>query len=53
MTGRLRLTKRLVREFLSRVLGVEAALGSISKLERSMSAALRAPVEEARTCVRP
>lgn len=52
MTGRLRLTKRLVREFLSSVLGVEVALGSICKLERSMSAALRAPVEEARAYVR-
>ena len=52
LTGRLRLTKRLVREFLSSVLGVEVALGSISKLERSMSAALQAPVEEAREYVR-
>ena len=52
LTGRLRLTKRLVQEFLSSVLGVELALGSVSKLERSMSAALRAPVEEARAYVR-
>ncbi len=52
LTGRLRLTKRLVQEFASSVLGVEVALGSISKLERSMSAALQAPVEEARAYVR-
>jgi transposase len=52
LTGRLRLTKRLVQECLSSVLGVEVALGSISKLERSMSAALQAPVEEARAYVR-
>ena len=52
LTGRLRLTKRLVQEFVESVLGVEVALGSICKLERSMSAALRAPVEEAREYVR-
>ena len=52
LTGRLRLTKRLVQEFVSSVLGVEVALGSSSKLERSMSAALQAPVEEARASVR-
>ncbi|HEX8538305.1 MAG TPA: IS66 family transposase, partial [Cystobacter sp.] len=52
LTGRLRLTKRLVQECLSSVLGVEVALGSISKLERGMSAALQAPVEEARAYVR-
>ena len=41
-----------MQEFVASVLGVEVALGSISKLERSMSAALRAPVEEARAYVR-
>jgi transposase len=52
LTGRLRLTKRLVQEFLESVLGVELALGSVCKLERSMSAALQSPVEEAHAYVR-
>jgi len=52
LTGRLRMSKRLVREFLSSVLGMEVSLGGISKLEAALSAALQRPYEEALEYVR-
>lgn len=39
-------------EFLRDMLGIEVALGSISKMEQSVSQAIAAPVEEARAAVR-
>ena len=48
LSGQYRLSKRLVQDLLSNVLGVELALGSVSKLEANISAALEQPVEEAR-----
>ena len=51
-TSRYHLSKRAVQEFLQDVLGVEVALGSVSKMERSVSQALTVPVEEARAAVR-
>ncbi len=50
-TGRFRLSKRLVRELLEDVLGVELGLGSVSNLEQTVSSALAAPVQEARAYV--
>ncbi len=52
LTGRYRLSKRMTQELLSSVLGVELALGSVSKLEQQMSGALEKQVEEARSYVR-
>jgi transposase len=52
LTGRFRLSKRLVQEMLSTVLGVELALGSVSNQEQQMSAALASQYEEARAFVR-
>jgi transposase len=50
--GRYRLSKRVTQELLSDVLGVDLALGSVSNVERQVSQALAAPVEEARAFVR-
>ncbi len=50
--GRYRLSKRTTQELLSDVLGVTISLGSVSNIEQQMSAALAAPVEEARAFVR-
>jgi transposase len=50
--GRYRLSKRVTQELLSDVLGVDLALGSVSNVERQMSEALAAPVEQARQFVR-
>ena len=50
--GRYRLTKRVTQELLSDVLGVELSLGSVCNVERQVSEALAAPVEEAREFVR-
>jgi transposase len=50
-TGCFRLSKRLVRELLEDVLGVELGLGSVSNLEQTVSSALAAPVEQARAYV--
>jgi transposase len=46
LTGRLRLSKRLAQELLSDVLGVKVALGSVCRLERSVSAALETPYQQ-------
>ena len=52
LTGRYRLSKRLTQELLGDVLDVELSLGSVCNVERQVSAALAAPVEEAREYVR-
>ena len=48
LSGQYHLSKRMVQDLLSSVLGVELSLGSVSKLESNVSAALEVPVEEAR-----
>ena len=50
--GRYKLSKRLSQEFLSDVLGVNLALGSVSNIESRLSAALAFPVENAKDFVR-
>lgn len=50
-TGKFRLSKRGVQEMLGDVLGIDVALGSVSNMEQMVSAALAAPVEEARAYV--
>ncbi len=52
LVGKYRLSKRLVCEVLSDVGGVRLSVGSVSNLEQQMSAALRAPVQQARAYVR-
>ncbi len=51
-SGRYRMPKRTVKEFLRDLLGIDVALGSIPKMERFVSEAIAAPVEEARAAVR-
>lgn len=51
-TSRYHLSKRAMQEFLQDILGVEVALGSISRMEQAVSQAIAAPVEEARAAVR-
>jgi transposase len=51
LTAKYRLPKRGVRELLSDFLGVELALGSVANVEQNVSAALEAPVAEARAYV--
>jgi transposase len=51
-TGGYRLSKRVTQELLSDFLGVRLALGSVSNIEREVSEALAAVVEEAREFVR-
>ena len=52
LSGQYHLSKRMVQDLLSSVLGVKLSLGSVTKLEANVSAALEAPVEEARQHVR-
>jgi transposase len=52
LTAKYRLSKRAVRELLSDFLGVELSLGSVANVEQQVSAALAAPVAEAREHVR-
>lgn len=52
LSGKYRLAKRMVREALSDMLGVDLSLGTICNLGQEMSEALAAPVEEARQFVR-
>jgi transposase len=52
LSGQYRLSKRLVQDLLSNVLGVEMSLGSVSGAEQQLSTALAKPVEEARAHVR-
>lgn len=51
-TSRFHMPKRMTQEFLRDVLGIEVGLGSIPKMEHTVSQALAAPVEEARAAVR-
>jgi len=46
-TSRFHMPKRMAQEFLRDMSGLEVALGSISKMEQSVSEAIAAPVEEA------
>ncbi len=52
LIGKYRLSKRLVCEVLSDLGGVHVSVGSVSNLEQQMSAALKAPVEQALEHVR-
>ncbi|MDC0712018.1 IS66 family transposase [Stigmatella sp. ncwal1] len=52
LVGKYRLSKRLVCEVLSDIVGVHVSVGSVSNLEQQMSAALKAPVEQAQEHVR-
>jgi len=51
-TAKYRLSKRAVRELFCDFLGVELSLGSVANIEQQVSAALAAPVAEAREYVR-
>lgn len=51
-TSRFHMPKRMAQEFLRDMLGIEVALGSISKMEQAVSEAIAVPVEEARAAVR-
>jgi transposase len=52
LVGKYRLSKRLVKDALSDVLGVELSVGSVSNLEGEMSQALAPAAAEALACVR-
>jgi transposase len=52
LAGRYRVSKRMTRELLGDVLGIELSLGSVCNIEQQVSTALAAPVEEAREYVR-
>jgi len=47
LAGAYRLSHRMIEQVVADIYGVEAALGSVAKLEQQTSAALAAPVEEA------
>ncbi len=51
-SGRYRMPKRTVKELLRDLFGIDVALGSVPKMERFVSEAIAAPVEEARVAVR-
>jgi transposase len=52
LVGKYRLSKRLVTEALSDIVGVKLSVGSVANLEQEMSAALQAPMAEAEQYVR-
>ena len=52
LSGQYRLSKRLVQDLLSTVLGIDLSLGSVCRAEAVMSAAMAPAVEEARVYVR-
>ena len=52
LSGRYRMPKRTVKELLADFFGIDVALGSVSKMERVISAAIADPVEEARQAIR-
>jgi len=52
LVGKYRLSKRLVKDALSDMLGVELSVGSVSNLEGEMSDALASPTAEALASVR-
>jgi len=51
-SGRYRMPKRTVKELLRDLFGIDVALGSVPRMERFVSEAIAAPVEEARVAVR-
>jgi transposase len=51
-TGKYRMPKRAVEELFQDFLGVDLALGSVCKIEQTVSEAIAAPVEAARAFVR-
>ena len=52
LAGAYRLSKRNIRALLSDAFGLEVSLGTVSRLEQEVAAALAGPVEEARAFVR-
>lgn len=52
LVGKYRLSKRLVTEALSDIVGVKLSVGSVANLEQEMSAALQAPIAQAEQYVR-
>jgi transposase len=50
-TGSYRLSKRLTQQAMDEVFGVPMSVGTVSQLEQATTAAVAAPVEEARTYV--
>jgi transposase len=52
LSGRYRMPKRTVKELLADFFGIDVALGSVPKMERFVSEAVAAPVEEASVAVR-
>ena len=50
-TGAYHLSKRMTQQLMEDVLGIPVSVGTISPLEQATTAALAAPVEEARTYV--
>jgi transposase len=52
LTGRYRLSKRLVAALLSDMLNIEVCVGSVCNLEQRVSAALEAPVKAAKESVK-
>jgi len=52
LVGKYRLSKRLVCQVLTDLVGIRVSVGSVSNLEQQMSAALKVPVEQAQRYVR-
>ena len=52
LAGAYRLSKRNIRALLSDAFGVEVSVGTVSRLEQEVAAALARPIEEARAFVR-
>ena len=52
LAGAYRMSKRNIQSLLSDAFGVEVSLGTVSRLEQEVAAALAGPVEEARAFVR-
>ena len=52
LAGAYRMSKRNIRALLSDAFGLEVSLGTVSRLEQEVAAALAGPVEEARAFVR-
>jgi transposase len=52
LSGKYRMSKRMVRELLADLLGTELSLGSVSNLEREISTSLTKPVEDVGAHVR-
>jgi transposase len=50
-TGTYRLSKRMTQQLMDEVFGIPISVGTVSQLEQATTAAVAAPVEEARTSV--